>query len=82
MKTSNSAQNREITKNQEEVKGMNPKVRQVLPTILDKFKTGDIPQAIAVAMFPVADIPSAQWSFLNRTLMFLARTSDGRGYRQ
>ena len=61
---------------------MNAKVKEVLTTILDKFKTGDIPEAIAVAMFPVADIPSAKWSLLNRTLMFLAGTGDGRGYRQ
>jgi len=33
-------------------------------------------------MFPAANIPSAKWSLLNRTLTFLAGTADARGYRQ
>ena len=61
---------------------MNNKVKQVLGTILEKFKSGDIPEAVAYSMFPIADIPSAKWSILNRTLMFLSGTQDGRGYRQ
>lgn len=61
---------------------MNEKVKQVLNSILDKFKTGDIPQAVAYSMFPIPDIPSGKWSLLNRTLMFLAGTQDGRGYKQ
>jgi hypothetical protein len=61
---------------------MKDKVKQVLGTILEKFKSGDIPQAVAYSMFPVADIPSAKWSILNRTLMFLSGTQDGRGFRQ
>ena len=50
---------------------MQAKVKQVLNQIVDQFKSGDIPQAVAYAMFPVADIPSARWSLLNRTFMFL-----------
>jgi len=61
---------------------MNDKVKQVLNSILEKFKAGDIPQAVAYSMFPIADIPSAKWSILNRTLMFLAATPDARGIRQ
>ena len=61
---------------------MKDKVKQVLDTILEKFKSGDIPEAVAYSMFPVADIPSSKWSILNRTLMFLSGTQDGRGYRQ
>lgn len=61
---------------------MNDKVKQVLNAILERFKSGDIPQAVAYSMFPIPDIPSSKWSLLNRTLMFLSGTQDGRGYRQ
>lgn len=61
---------------------MNEKVKTVIQTILDRFESGDIPEAVAFSMFPVADIPSARWSLLNRTLMFLSGTSDARGFRQ
>lgn len=60
---------------------MNDKVKQVLNTILDRFKDGDIPQSVAYSMFPIPDIPSAKWSIMNRTVMFLAGTQDARGFR-
>lgn len=61
---------------------MNTKVKQVLNVIVENFKSGEIPKAIAMASFPLPDTPSSKWSFTNRTLMFLAGTSDARGYRQ
>jgi antirestriction protein ArdC len=61
---------------------MNDRVKQVLNVILEKFKSGDIPEALAYSMFPIAEIPSAKWSLMNRTLMFLSGTMDGRGYKQ
>ncbi|PKN67574.1 MAG: antirestriction protein [Deltaproteobacteria bacterium HGW-Deltaproteobacteria-15] len=61
---------------------MNGKVKEVLQAILDRFNSGDIPNAVAYSMFPIADTPSSQWSILNRTLMFLAGTHDARGFRQ
>jgi len=61
---------------------MNDRVKQVLNVIVDKFKSGEIPQAVALASFPIPDIPSSKWSFTNRTLMFLAGTGDARGFRQ
>lgn len=61
---------------------MNSKIKLVLNSILEKFKSGDIPEAIALASYPIPDIPSSTWSFLNRTLMFLAGTGDARGFRQ
>ncbi len=61
---------------------MNDKVKTVLNTILDKFKTGEIPEAIAMASFPIPDLPSSKWSFMNRTIMFLSGTGDARGFRQ
>ena len=59
---------------------MNERVKSVLNTIVEKFKTGEIPEAVALASFPVPDIPSARWSFTNRTLMFLSGTADARGF--
>ena len=61
---------------------MNDKVKQVLNVIVEKFKSGEIPEAVALASFPMPDIPSSVWSFTNRTLMFLAGTGDARGFRQ
>ncbi len=61
---------------------MNQKVREVLTVILDRFKTGDIPEAIALASYPRINVPSNKWSLLNRTVMFLSGTYDARGFRQ
>jgi len=61
---------------------MNEKVKNVLNTILEKFESGDIPKAVAMASFPIPDLPSTKWSFFNRTLMFLSGTCDARGYKQ
>ncbi|MFA5111328.1 MAG: hypothetical protein WC443_07990 [Desulfobaccales bacterium] len=56
--------------------------QEALSGILQEFQQGTIPEAIALAMFPQADIPSARWSLLNRLLMVLAGTSDARGIKQ
>ena len=58
------------------------RVKETLFNILNRFKSGDIPKAIAYSVFPVPNVPSAKWSLLNRTIMFLAGTMDGRGWRQ
>lgn len=61
---------------------MYARVKEILSGILDRFKAGDIPQAIAYSMYPIPDIPSAKWSILNRTIMFFSGTQDARGIRQ
>ncbi|MGV8080984.1 MAG: antirestriction protein [Syntrophales bacterium] len=61
---------------------MQDRVKQVLNNIVERFKSGEIPEAVALATFPVANVPSGKWSFLNRTLMFLSGTGDARGFRQ
>ncbi len=61
---------------------MNERVREILDGIIDKFKSGEIPEAVAMASFPIPDIPSTKWSFTNRLLMFLAGTGDARGFQQ
>ncbi len=57
---------------------MNENVKKTLNIIIEKFKSGDIPEAVAYSMFPLPDIPSYRWSLLNRTLMCLSGTMDGR----
>ncbi|HEY3489589.1 MAG TPA: ArdC family protein [Candidatus Deferrimicrobiaceae bacterium] len=61
---------------------MSHNVREVLDGIVEKFKSGDIPKAVAFSVFPVPNIPSSTWSFRNRILMILAGTGDARGFRQ
>lgn len=56
--------------------------QEALSGIMQEFQQGTIPEAIALAMFPQADIPSAKWSLLNRLLMILEGTSDARGIKQ
>ena len=59
------------------------KARACLQQIVDLFQSGSVPQALAVATIPPqSGIPSANWSWSNRLLQFLADTSDARGYRQ
>jgi len=61
---------------------MNTKVKQALQSIVQRFKEGDIPKAIAYLMFPTPNIPASKWSLLNRTLMLISGTSDARGFNQ
>ena len=61
---------------------MNDKVKNVLKGIIESFKSGNIPEAVAYASFPIPDIPASKWSFTNRTIMFLSGTMDARGFRQ
>ena len=61
---------------------MNEKVKQALESIVQRFKEGNVPEAIAFSIFPIPNIPASQWSLLNRTLMFFAGTNDARGFRQ
>jgi len=58
------------------------KVREVLNEILEAFKTGNIPQAIAYSLNPTTRTPSQKWSLLNRLIMFIHATGDARGIRQ
>ena len=48
---------------------MENRVKSVLQIIVDKFKSAEIPEAVAMASFPVLEIPSSAWSFTNRTIM-------------
>jgi len=61
---------------------MSNNITQTLDKILNAFESGEIPKAVAIASFPISDIPSANWSFFNRTIQSLNGTADARGYRQ
>ena len=61
---------------------MNDRVKQTLDAILERFKSGDIPEVVSYAMFPIPDLPSSRWSLLNRTIMFISGTADARGFKQ
>jgi len=59
-----------------------PDFSAVLREMIERFRSGDIPEAIALSMFPIPNIPAGKWSLLNRTLMSLAGTEDARGIKQ
>jgi len=61
---------------------MNQNIQNVLKSIVSAFESGNLPEAVAVASFPIPDTPSTQWSFTNRTIQFISGTADARGYRQ
>lgn len=57
-------------------------IQETLQGIVKCFESGAIPKAISYSVFPAAEIPSANWSFMNRIIMYLSDTADGRGFRQ
>ena len=61
---------------------IHPKIKSTLDLILDLFKSGNVPDAVAVATFPSFDVPSNSWSLSNRIIMALNGTSDSRGFNQ
>lgn len=51
--------------------------------IIDKFKSGDIPEALAqIFIINNNTRPSSYWSWGNQLLMVFAGTMDARGYKQ
>lgn len=59
------------------------KAQQVADDILDAFKTGDVPKALAqIFIHHDCDCPSEKWSWRNRLLAALAGHYDARGFRQ
>ena len=58
---------------------MNEHVKQTLDAVLERFRSDEIPEAVAYAMFPIPDLPSTRWSILNRTIMLINGTCDAQG---
>ena len=61
---------------------MQDRIKQTLASILDVFKSGQIPEAVAYAAFPPFKVPSVKWSYLNHILMMVNGTRDARGFKQ
>lgn len=61
---------------------LHPKVKPTLDLILNLFRSGNVPKAVAVATFPPFDVPSNAWSLANRIIMALSGSSDARGFAQ
>jgi len=58
------------------------KIQETLNSILEVFKSGDLPAALSFAAFPQFNIPSSKWSFLNNIILWANKTNDARGFRQ
>ena len=43
---------------------MNERLKQTLDAVLERFRSDEIPEAVAYAMFPIPDLPSTRWSIL------------------
>ena len=61
---------------------MNEKIKKIINTILSSFESGNIPQALSIAVIPRLDVPCSKWSLSNRLICFFEGTSDARGFRQ
>lgn len=61
---------------------MNDKVKQIIDKLLESFESGNVPEALSIAVLPRLDVPCSKWSFCNRLILFFAGTSDARGFRQ
>ncbi len=57
-------------------------IQGVLDGILNSFETGNIVDAVAMASFPMSNVPSKAWSFRNRTLQAISNSTDCRGFKQ
>lgn len=60
----------------------NDNIKNSLKKVVEIFKSGEVPQAIKIVMFPRSDQPSNKWSLSNRLIMFCNGTEDARGFRQ
>lgn len=61
---------------------MSGKIKLALESILEKFKSGEIPEVVSLSMLPYKTKPCAKWSLLNRALMIAGGTLDARGFNQ
>lgn len=58
------------------------RVREVYGQLLEAFRAGRVPGALAQVFLVRGDFPSAQWSWRNRLILALHGHSDARTYRQ
>lgn len=58
------------------------KAQESLDKVIDMFKSGDLPEAIARTAIEGEGKPSDDWSFRNQIVMYANETTDARGYKQ
>ncbi|MDQ1255109.1 MAG: hypothetical protein QG646_4388 [Euryarchaeota archaeon] len=58
------------------------RVKSAMLGLLELFRSGDIPEKIAIATNPDFDVPSSKWSLNNRLIQLLHGTIDSRGIKQ
>src|SRR3989344_446671 len=57
-----------------------PRIAEATNKILELFKTGNVPETIAILTHPSFNLPSNKWSLRNRLIMYLQGTQDARGF--
>lgn len=60
---------------------LDARVKGAIDTLLKIFEEENLDK-VTRAVFKGNDIPSDQWSFLNRLIMYFSGTDDARGFRQ
>src|SRR3990167_6440715 len=58
------------------------KIQSAITSLLDLFRSGEIPEKIAIATNPKFDVPSSKWSLNNRLIQLIYGTCDSRGIKQ
>ncbi|MCX6155268.1 MAG: ArdC-like ssDNA-binding domain-containing protein [Candidatus Kapabacteria bacterium] len=53
-----------------------------MESLLERFQTSNIPQAIAITKFPIPEVPMSNWSYFNQLICVLDGSQDFRGYKQ
>ncbi|MEK6916004.1 MAG: antirestriction protein [Nanoarchaeota archaeon] len=56
------------------------RINEATNKILEMFKTGNVPETIAILTHPKIKLPSNNWSLRNRLIMYLQGTQDARGF--
>lgn len=58
------------------------KAQKSLDKVLEMYKSGEFPKAVAKTLIDGSGKPSSDWSFTNQMIMLAHGTTDARGYNQ
>ena len=56
--------------------------KEVMDELLEQFKDGSLPDAVARSYTAFPDVPCSKYSLTNRVLILSEHTNDARGYKQ
>ena len=56
------------------------RIAEATNKILELFRTGNVPETIAILTHPKIKLPSNKWSLRNKLIMYLQGTQDARGF--